>query len=168
MARFYCGLISLGLEVLQGGLISPPSELVFVRTGILTLSEFKLIYPNLKDEWTVTLRGKMIGKPYATLFYNLNDQGDVDPVNGFTALKGRFMSKEYPEGSQMRKILRREYRNLDQRNETEKEEGYVGPTNGGNFIHTPDSKEEAMNLLSYYKNLGDTESIIIYNSDTHM
>jgi hypothetical protein len=38
----------------------------------------------------------MIGEPYSIFFYDINHMGDIDPVDGFTALKGRFMSKEYP------------------------------------------------------------------------
>jgi hypothetical protein len=142
--EYYYPLIQESLKVILGHNVSD-TRIHAVIAGVADSDMFPLLYPELFPEHSLPLNARTVGQPYYILMFDITER-DADIPTEMAVIKGRFATKSMPEGSGIRKRLRGLYNEISP---SEFQDVDVTPSNGGNFLHTPDSEKEAMELLAY-------------------
>lgn len=157
--RSFYQTVDSGLDVLMGiDAEHTDGSLVFVRSGILSEEMFGKVYPSSpQGEAGLSLKGRLVGSPYFLIGMDLPLFDEKTGPAKLSDLKGKFFSEESPEGYGLRGKLRKEYL----------AKGVEEVTTGINFVHMPDSGEEASLLFEYLNDLGtDEEGKTLYGGET--
>lgn len=145
-------LVQEGARTLMYNVIPSSPEILQVMMG-LNLSEdlYKIIYPGEDKQ---ELKKYLVGKPYGILVV----ESGADNT-WWREVKGKFWSTEYPEGTGLRKSLRRIYAECIEK--FLKPEGVSLPKED-NFVHMPDNEGQAENLYKYLRERGKEEGVVLF------
>jgi hypothetical protein len=139
-----------GIKTVKGELKDHNQKLLEVRSGIMSDQLFERLYPNHASQKNMDeYRRRVVDNTYTLIFFEVPDMIDNRPsYEVLQELKGKMAGSSNGEGTGLRGFLRSSY------------ERTMPLNRGTNFIHIPDSEQEALQVYDYYSEHKNEGSVV--------